>query len=46
MKKSSREAEKLDLSSQLSFLKVPSNSTIFPDSKNKKHKGNSVDIGA
>lgn len=46
MKKSSREAEKLDLSSQLSFLNVLSNSTIFPDSKNKKHKGNSVDIGA
>lgn len=35
------EAEKLSLSSQLTFLKVPSNSTIFPDSKlskNKKHK--------
>lgn len=39
-KKSSREAEKLDLSRQLTFLKVPSNSAIFPDSKNKKHKGN------
>lgn len=36
------EAEKLDSSSQLTSLKVPSNSTIFPDSKcskNKKHKG-------
>lgn len=40
--KNHTEAEKLDSSSQLSFLKVPSNSTVFPDSKcskNKKHKG-------
>lgn len=40
--KNHTEAEKLDSSSQLTFLKVPSNSAIFPDSKcskNKKHKG-------
>lgn len=36
------EAEKLSSSSQLTFLKVPSNSAVFPNSKcteNKKHKG-------
>lgn len=40
--KNHTEAEKLDSSSQLTFLKLPSNSAIFPDSKcskNKKHKG-------
>lgn len=47
MKKSSREAEKLDSSSQLTFLKVPSNSTIFLTVKIKSIKAtNSVDIGA